>query len=217
MTFGKMAKSQLIISDFDPAGAFAELILPPAFRQRQKETRFKQEWKVTIPQYIQLMREFVGLPKRQRGIIQMMGGGMMVGGAEAFVQLTAHSVSEFRDTAGVADAWFEFQNDGELWGMRNISADAQYPGQWWSDEPETLIGDDYAVRHLSSGKTGTYNLFEAAVADTWITATATRSWGIRRSIQGVKTTVATFEVGPQPTGPADDSAVLTTIAELDIL
>lgn len=216
MTFGKMAKSQLIISDFDLAGAFAELILPPAFRQRQKETRFKQEWKVTFAQYAKLMRGFIG-SKRQRGSIMIMGGGMMVGAAGGFVQLTAHTVNQFRATAGNADAWFEFQNDGELWAMRNIDSDVQFSGEWWSDEPETSIGDDYAVRHLSSGKTGTYNLFEAAVADTWITATATRSWGVRRSIQGIKTTAATFEVGPEPSGPADDSAVLTTIAELDIL
>jgi hypothetical protein len=43
--------SRTIITGFDPAGPIAGMLLPPAFIKRQKETRFKQEWRMSLQQY----------------------------------------------------------------------------------------------------------------------------------------------------------------------
>lgn len=221
-----MSKVQTIITNFDPAGPFAGLLLPPRFRKRQSETRFKQRWQVTLEQYLALMHEgynlhlkkWLPLQRYQRGSIMIGAAGAMAaagaGGIGGFVVLTAHSINDFA-VSGTATAQIDFENDGELWGRRAILSDLQYTGEWWSDEPEASIGDSYAARHRSSGKIGTYS-FEAAAAENWITITGTRSWGVSKSAPtGFKSCDATFECGPQPSGPADDTAFIELEADFD--
>ncbi len=200
-----MSKSQLIITGFDPAGPFAGLLLPPRFRKRQSETRFKQEWRLTLEQYYTLMREFVG-PKRQRGSIQMGAAGAMAAGGSGApsgsVVLTNHTDSYFGIQPDTGTAGFSFLNNGEL---RRI-VDANPSGEWWSDEPETSIGNSYEVRALSAGKSGTWTNSGAA-DNIWTTMTATRTWSITSS--GFKNTSAVFEVGLDGAESALDSATLT--------
>ena len=125
--------------------------------------------------------------------------------------LTPHFLTDFV-AGGAARAYFTFETDGGLAGIRLNNSDLDYAGEWWSAEPATGIGSSYAARHLSSGTTGTYNYTEAAVADAWITMTSNRSWGVSASAGGSTSTSATFEVGPTASGPADDSAILTAFA-----
>jgi len=211
-----MNRSQVIATGFDPEGPFAGLLLPPRFRKLQSETRFKLRWTVTVAQYAALMREFVG-PKRQRGIIQVAGGGTMLPAvASGNVSITAHSLTDQRFSAGTSDARIQWQNDGQLWAFRVVGSDFEYNGEWWTNEPETSIGNSYECRHISTGKTGTFSV-EAAVANTWITITSGREWGVTRSVNGSKSCTATFEVGDDGAESADDSAVFTTTAVVDFL
>ena len=164
------------------------------------------------------LKKWLPLQRYQRGSIMIGAAGAMAaagaGGIGGFVVLTAHSINDFA-VSGTATAQIDFENDGELWGRRAILSDLQYTGEWWSDEPEASIGDSYAARHRSSGKIGTYS-FEAAAAENWITITGTRSWGVSKSAPtGFKSCDATFECGPQPSGPADDTAFIELEADFD--
>ena len=212
-----MGKAYTLIEDFDPHGPFGVLLLPPRFRKRIKETRFIQRWKLTIPQYLQMMREFRG-PKRQRGIICAVGVyPTLVSGA---VNLSNHTgVGRFHDerfSAGTAESGVSFENDGQMWERNDHSSDTQYNAEWWDDEPTTDIGDSYSVRALSAGKTGSWT--ESANSDdVWSILTSTKNWRRNRTTNGSSTVTATFEVGPQPTGPADASASIEVRATIDAL
>ncbi|MEE8598180.1 MAG: hypothetical protein V3S69_01425 [Dehalococcoidales bacterium] len=209
-----MNRTQTIVTDFDPNGPFAELLLPPRFRKRQSETRFKQRWTLTVAQYMAMMREFRG-PRKQRGIIcaTVAYPTAVVPGN---VQIGAHSITDQRFSAGTARSDYQFQNDGELWSNREVAGNTQLNLEWWSDEPEASVGNDYECRHISSGKTGTYTT-ESAVANTWITITGNRTWGVTRSTQGTKACTATFEIGDDGAESADDSAVFTCTATVDFM
>lgn len=203
-----MSKSQVIISSFDPAGPFAGLILPPCFRKRQSETRFRQEWRVTLAQYLQLMRGFTG-PCRQRGsIILASSGAAGLGGPTGNVVLTNHLDDYFGLQPDTGTAGFSFQNDG---GLDRIE-DANISGEWWSNEPQANIGDNYEVRALSAGKSGTWTV-SAAADNIWVTINALRTWYIQSS--GFKNTSATFEVGLDGVESALDSATLTADIQIE--
>ncbi len=213
-----MNRAQTIVTGFDPAGPFAGLLLPPRFLKRQSETRFIQRWKLTHAQYAALMREWVG-PKRQRGSVQMGAAGALAaagsgGGSAPTVFIQAHNITDQRFSAGTARSDFGFQLNGELWSRRQVGSDTQFAQEWWSDEPETNIGNSYEARHLSAGKIGTFTT-SAAVANTWITMTTTRTWGVTRTSSGNKSCTATFELGDDGAESADDSAVLTCTAIVD--
>jgi len=203
-----MSKSQIKISNFDPQGVFAGLVLPLRFRHVQKKTRFKQEWRLTLAQYAQMMGEFKG-SRCQRGTIMLMGGGMMIGSASGFVVVNAHVFTAIVN--GPVTSGVRFEQDGELHKIDSAAGDVQQDGEWWSDEPEPSIGDNFAARHLSAGKIGTYSN-EAASANTWITITASRIWDVDSPLDDTKSCDATFEVGPQPSGPADDSGFIELTA-----
>lgn len=206
-----MSSSRVVVTGFDPAGSFADLLLPVRFLRRQAETRFKQEWRLSKGQYLAMMREFIG-PRRQRGNLAMLNA--VLGDAGGVVVLTAQTFGDFA-ASGTATATIRFEDDGELRGIREKLSDFDFTGEWWSDEDEAGIGNSYAARHLAAGKTGTYST-EAATADNWITISATRDWSVQRGTPiGSKQCVATFEVGPQPSGPADDSAVIDITADFD--
>jgi hypothetical protein len=156
-------------------------------------------------------------PKFQRGMLSGMGvkRAAWAAGDPGNVTISAHTLADNKFSAGTVDARIEWQTDGQLWAFRQQQSDFEYDGEWWSNEPETSIGDDYECRHLSSGKTGAYNATESAVADTWITITAARVWGVTRSITGTTSCEATFEVGDDGAESADDSAIFTMSATID--
>lgn len=210
-----MSKSQVIITGFDPVGPFAGLLLPFQFLKRQNETRFKQEWHLTITQYLQLMREFVG-PRQQRGSIQMGAAGSMsvVGGVFGLVVVNAHAFESLA-TSGTALSGVEFQTNGEMYETQDPGADVQQDGEWWSAEPITGIGNINEVRALSSGKVGTWSN-AAASDDAWITINSAREWNVTKGAPvGSKSASATFEVGPDGVESADDSATISCLADFD--
>lgn len=227
-----MASKSIINRDSDPAGLIARLTMPPAFYKRVNETRFKQEWELTHFQYLCLklgwdgegdpyhwmMSVFKG-PKFQRG---MLSGGSVrraawTAGPAGNVSINAHNIVDQKFSSGQTDAKIEWQTDGQLWFFRQVGSDGEYNGEWWTNEPETSIGSSYECRHISTGKIGTYNSGEAAVANTWITISAARQWGVQRNVNGSKSCTATFEVGDDGAESADDSAVITVTAILDFL
>ena len=196
-----MNKSQTIITGFDPEGPFAGLFIPPCLIKRQRETRFKQEWRLTLDQYAALMRGFVG-PKRQRGSIIISTIGVQQGGPSGNVVLTAHTDAYFGLQPDTGTAGFSFQNDG---GLDRIE-ESNIIGEWWSNQPQANIGNSYEVRALSAGKTGTWSA-AAASDNIWTTITGIKTWSITSS--GFKDTSATFEVGLDGVESALDSATLT--------
>jgi hypothetical protein len=202
--------SQTIIEGFDPLGPIASLILPPRFRKRQSETRFKQEWKLTVAQYLVMMREFKG-PKRQQGVVcaaGIFGGGVVV--------LTNHSVTDV-DVGASATSGVRFVTDGTLEEREGGSyfAVAGSSGEWWSEEPISGIGSTHEVRALSAGKTGTWSASGAA-DNVWATLSSNREWNVFEDGGGINTASATFELGNDGAESADDSAVLTCTANNDI-
>jgi len=227
-----MKARSIITRDSDPAGLIARLTMPPAFYKRVNETRFKQEWVLTHFQYLCLrlgwdgegdpkhwmMSVFKG-PRFQRGMLSGMGIKRAAWGAgpAGNVSISAHTLLDQRFDAGTCDARIEWQADGQLWAFRQVGSDFEYAGEWWTNEPESAgVGADYECRHISSGKTGTFSAgVEAAVADTWITISAARVWGVTRNVTGTKSCAATFEVGDDGAESADDSAILTTTATVD--
>lgn len=194
------------VHGYDPEGPFADLLLPPRFRARVKETRFKQRWTLTFAQYAQMMREFKG-PKHQRGNLRLLM--RVLGGAGDMVVLTNHTDTDLV-FSGTAIAGFRFSGGGTLL----LVDDADPPGEWWSAGFTPAIGDDYEVRALSAGKVGTWTNSGAA-DNTWVTMTAERRWDVEQSSIGTKTTSATFEVGLDGVESALDSATLTAVAIRD--
>lgn len=216
-----MSKTQTIITRFDSSGIFAGLILPSRFRKRQSETRFKQCWNITYAEYFLLMRKrysltlkrWVSTPRYQRGSIQIGASGAMAAAgvvASGNVVLTAHNFLAI--TNGPCTSGVRFETDGQLFEINSVTGEVEQDGEWWSDEPAVSIGSSYAVRYLTAGRVGTWT-FEAASADNWVTMTPNRIWSVDSPLDTSKTASATFEVGPQPSGPADDSAVIECIAD----
>lgn len=210
-----MAKSRIQIVGFDPSGPFAGLLLPRRLVQRQKETRFRQEWRLTLRQYVALMREFVG-PARQRGSIILASFGSTSGGGvpAGNVVLSTHFFDAFAPL-GTALSGVQFQNDGDLLERQDPGVDAVSAGEWWDNQPVSGVGDFFDVRALSSGKVGTWSV-AAASDNIWTAITSNREWNVQRGAPtGVKTTTATFEVGPTGEATADDAAAITCSAEFD--
>lgn len=218
--------TQRVISDIAPGGIFERMVMPPAFVERRNATRFKQQWTLSKFLYRCLMLGWNGEgdPKqwfmqkaqtlrKQAGFIGVRRGAISGGGGSSVV-LTNHTLSD-TDLSGTARAYWSFETDGTLWGFRNVFSDVEYSGEWWALEPVVGVGSSYAARHLSSGKVGTFNYVEAAVADAWATMSANRQWGVERTTTGSTTCTATFEVGPAASGPADDSAILFASASLE--
>ncbi|GAF98353.1 unnamed protein product, partial [marine sediment metagenome] len=129
---------------------------------RQSETRFKQRWTVTAAQYAALMcegfelhtRRWLPMPRKQRGSIILAGFGVPSAGVSGSVSITAHTLADNRFSPGTIDARIEWQNDGQLFAFRQVGSDFEYNGEWWTNEIEASIGDDYECRHISTGKTG---------------------------------------------------------------
>jgi hypothetical protein len=221
--------SRSTITFDNPEGFFAKSVLPPAFRKRQRETRFRQEWNLSHFLYRclmlgwngegdarQFMREFKG-PKYQRG--QLSGGSCNRWNRQpqGQVVITTHSLID--ESTSFAGTTFTFRTMGTLRGTV-LNGDPQFPvwaGEWWSEEPVTSIGDDYAVRYLSSGQIGTLT-GSASAADAWVTISVDRGYSLSRqlAVEGIGVSIfqATFEIGPQPSGPADDSALLGLRADI---
>ncbi len=202
-------RTRVIATGFDPSGPFAGMWLPPAFRKRQAETRFRQEWRLTLEQYVAMM---LGKPapskRRQRGSIILASAGPAASGG--FVKLTNHFVVGSGSPTATA-GWF-FNRDGSLVCEEDGVPTVQPKDEWFSIHPIAAVGDDFEVRALSAGKTGIWDT-AAAADDIWITINATREWGI--SSMGSQTTIATFEVRRDGVESALDSGVLDT--EVDAL
>jgi hypothetical protein len=213
-----MSAQTIITRDSDPAGLLARLTMPPAFFKRVNETRFRQEWKLTPLQYLALKLGWDGhgSPKYQRGMLSGMGvkRAITAGAPAGSVLLNPHTLLDQRFNAGTCDARIQFQNDGQLFAFRQVGSDFEYNGEWWTNEEEASIGDGYECRHISAGKTGFYDV-QAAVADTWITITTGREWGVTQSTTGSQSTTATFECGLDAVESALDSAIFTVTATVD--
>jgi hypothetical protein len=203
--------SQLIITGFDPRGPFAGMFIPPALRHRQSKTRFKQEWRMPFWKYLALMREFKG-PKRQQGIICATA---VYGAAPGFVGnvvVNAHAFQHIVDDPANAESGVRFDTDGGLTEWRGALRLGQ-SGEWWDNEPDPGVGATFAVRALSGGS-GTWTAAPAA-DNIWVTMTINRQWTVLRQVVGQKSASRTFQVGPEPAGPADDSAVISAFAQVE--
>lgn len=206
-----MRARAIMTRDSDPRGLIARLTMPPAFYKRVNETRFRQEWRMPKIIYECLALGWNGEGDWRRFLQLMLSGTGVRRYAripQGSVVLTNHSVID-EDTT-LARSQFIFQTDGVLDGVRLNAADSTYPGEWWSEEPETGIGNNYAVRWLSSGSFGALTSGSSA-GDSWVTISAARTYTLERAVaQGVGTDIfqATFECGPEPSGPADDTSLL---------
>jgi hypothetical protein len=201
-------------SDFDPNGMFSDSILPHRFKKRVKETRFKQLWTLTVAQYAAMMREFVG-PKRQRGSVSAFPYGTIQppasgGGSVLLTNLTI-SFNSVHPTFARA----RFNNDGSIDENGTEVGDfAQvHSGEWWTNEPDGSIGDDYEVR-LASVSVGVFDVVSAAVG-TWITLDADRIYGEQRAGKegpGTDTATGVIEIGLDGVESALDSMTLMCTA-----
>ncbi len=203
--------SRLEISGMDPNGLFARMTLPPRFRKRCKETRFRQEWKLTIDQYLQMMREFKG-PKRQGGII-MAAMAHNVGR----VKITDHTLAH-TDVTGIgtnAESVMGFRADGTFYHQRSNAADIDPVGlgEWHTDEP-SVTGADYEVREGPRGGADAWD-FIAASPEVWVTLNVLRRWGVTRAHKNApqfKSEEGDFELGLDGVESALDTAhIITTI------
>lgn len=204
-----ITKAQTIVTGLDPNGVFAGLWLPPIFRKRQKKTRFRQEWQLTLEQYLAMMRGRPIPPKRkQRGSIILSTCGVVSGGGGGdSVVVNVHFFANAQ-ASGTHTSAVRLKTNGELTGVTDGAEDGGAGGEWWSAEPVASIGDSYEVRALSSGKTGTWST-AAAADDIWVTMTANREWEVSATNPTGKTTSAVFEVGPDGVESADDSALIS--------
>lgn len=195
-------KSQTIVSGFDPNGPFGGLFLPPSFLKRIKETRFRQEWKLSLAQYAKMMgRKF---PFYQRGTIGHFQSTIIPSSIPGGnVVLNLHFFSFF-NVSGTHNNDVRFGVDGSLDEVEDLSLIDQ-PGEWWDGQPQAAIGFQYEVRALSAGKVGTWSTF-AANDNTWITIDLSRTWGVTQD--GEKLTSATFEIGPEGVESADDTGFI---------
>jgi len=199
--------SRVTVSDFDPNGLFAEFILPPRFRKRQSETRFKQEWRLTFAQYIAMMQEFKG-PFKQRGIV-MAAAVMGVTDDNQGLQLTDHSATATDATTATCD--IRFRRNGEMSHVRSPDANIVYTDEYYIGQPASQVGDAYELQAMSVGKIGTWT--STAVADdTWTPITGNKSWTVDQLVTGTKTTSAVFQIGLDGTSSPLVSARIECIA-----
>lgn len=207
--------NSVTVQGFDPDGPFAGMILPRPFRRRCKETRFKQEWKLTLAQYAQMIRGFKG-PKRQRGNLLLLAAILPSGGGTTPGPSVVLTGPKFfmgsQPVAGSITVGARFDTDGGLTEADNVNGDTAVPEEWWTAEPDPGIGSSYEVRALSAGKTGAWDA-SAAADDVWITISANRTWSNTATVTDIRTTVATFEVGLDGVESALDSAQISVTAE----
>ena len=221
-----MAKTRIQIAEFDPFGPFGMFFLPPRLIQRQKETRFKQEWNVTGAQYNQLMNErycvhskrWMPLRKYQRGSVSVFAHGTIAaaggGGGGGDVVLTNHTLSS-TDLGALVTCRVRFNSDGTLEHDDDGTIVDVQSGEWHVDEP-SATGADFEVRYLSVGDSGDAYTAPAAAADTWIRIDVVRSWGLNIFAKFAplsKTHTSTFEIGAYLASSADDSGVITLNAD----
>ena len=207
--------SKTVITDFDPNGAFAGLVVPPRFRDRQKQTRFKQRWVLTPYQYAALMAERFKGPAKQRGSIILAAFGVQMGGAGGSVLLTGGSISKFLP-GNTCFAGVRFNNDGGIdqRGTSSTNYAAWFTGEWWTNEPDGTIGNSYDVRALSGGS-GTWNQ-SAATDNTWIQISTNRLWSVdvlSKFSPDILIASRTFEIRDTGSGSALDSATISCTAE----
>lgn len=203
--------SQAIITLDNPNGIFGRSVIPEAMRKRQAETRFRQEWRMSKLLYECLMHGWDGEGDWRRFLQKMLSGsGIRRYGRipQGFVQLTNHTVTDTSTTASNCN--MRVRSDGHLEVQRAEAANIVYSDEWWSAAPETGVGSDYSVRQLSTGASGTWD-FQPLANDVWGSLASNQLWILQRvSGDGVgsEQVVRTIEVGPQPSGPADDSCVM---------
>lgn len=186
--------SQTIIQGFDPDGPFAGFWLPPAFRKRQRETRFRQEWRLTLEQWQAAMSGRPIPPRRkQRGSIILAASGVVPGG---FVQMTNQIYNADGFFPGTVISGVSFGSNGTTTEIDSESGNVDETGEWWSDEPITSIGDIFEVQANSAGKTGDGWTTAAAADDTPIALSSSRVWDVRESASVSQTAcAANFEIG----------------------
>ena len=206
-----MTHSRTIITGFDPAGPFAGLILPPRFRKRQAETRFKQEWKLTLAQYAAMMREFTGA-RKQRGSIGLgLGPTRADIGQVVITNKNFNADGIFPSTTISGVRW---SSNGTTVEIDSETGNVDQTAQWWSKEPETAIGALFEVR--ATGTSGTWTV-AAEVDNTWIQLNANRDWSVTETgASSQKQASATFEIGPNGASTAIDSASVTCTAANDL-
>ena len=206
-------------ASFEPGGLISRMILPPRFRKRQAETRFKQRWVISTAQYLALMAERFKGPRYQRGNILIgsaaamaAGGGGAAGGSVVITNIGLYETNPgFNTWNGI-----RWNDDGSIDERGYGTGDyAQvHLGEWWSDEPETDIGDSYDVRALSGGS-GSWN-GAAASDNTWIQIGIPREWFVQvlgKFSPDIISASRTWEIRDTGSGSALDDAVISCTAE----
>lgn len=99
-----------------------------------------------------------------------------------------------------------FNSDGSLTPIYNDTSDLPDADNWWTDNPETGVGDDYEVA-VTSITTGAFNV--GAAVGTYVRLDVNRTWSVRVTAkQAPDTNVAngvTFAIRPFGGGSIIDS------------
>lgn len=103
-----------------------------------------------------------------QGILGAVPGG--------FVEFSFASVTIQSFGAGDQQARVIFQRDGTIDRFTTVGGQVQI-GTWWTNAPETAIGDLYEVGYTNL-TLGTYNDVEDAVEDAFIQISTLRQWGV---------------------------------------
>jgi hypothetical protein len=107
-------------------------------------------------------------------------------------------------------AGMSFALDG---GLNGISEGA-VSGEWWSDEPETNIGNGYEVRCESMNGGSTWSSQPDSVGN-WVTISVTRTWNCRVTAMatGIKSAQGNFEIGVDGVESAVETAIFSAYAD----
>lgn len=204
--------SQRIITGFDPEGPLAGWFLPPQFIKRQRETRFKQEWRISQVMYKQMMRKWTG-SKHQRGSVSVTAfvnaaqQGADTGGS---VVITNHTIID-QDFTNAVQPTMHWQSDGTFSGSPGGPLQS---GEWHDGEPSTT-GANWEVRWTTPSTGDTY-FQPAASINIWITIDVNRTWALNitaKASPDFKTHSSVFELGADGAESADDSATIILTAE----
>lgn len=204
--------SQLIITGFDPEGPIAGFVLPPQFIKRQRETRFKQEWRISRAMYQQIMGQWTG-PKHQRGSVSVTAfvnaAQQGAGGVSGSVVITNHTLRH-ESTGNAVQPTMNWRSDGTF-ASRGVPVQS---GEWHDGEPLTT-GADWEVRQVNPSFGDTY-FQPAASINIWITIDVERTWALNitaKAAPDFKTHTSDFELGVDGAESADDSATIILEAQ----
>lgn len=115
------------------------------------------------------------------------------------------------DTTGTVTSGVRFNRDGTIDHVDSVNGNSE-EASWWSGHPDTDIGDDYEVRPLSAGGSGSYDS-AASADDAWVTMSTARDYTNSISSNGIEITTRTFEIRKVGTTAPVISRSFTSTAE----